>query len=55
MKVELDEKGTLKIIAENGLESYALQKWSKEFFCDVKEAKSVLLISTRIGEEQKGH
>jgi len=27
MKVEIDNKGNLKIVAENGLESFALTRW----------------------------
>lgn len=30
MKATIDGDGTLRVYAENGLESYALDKWSKE-------------------------
>jgi len=36
MKVELDEKGNLKVSAETKLEAYALNKWSADYFKRVK-------------------
>lgn len=47
MKVKLDEKGTLTVTPETGLEQYALERWSTEYFdsCECTgESDACLLI-----------
>ena len=44
MKVEIKNDGTLTVTAESELESYALDKWSDEYFKDSCFGDSKLLI-----------
>lgn len=46
MKATIQENGTLVITPENEMESYALIKWSEEFFVDENHRKATLAIET---------
>lgn len=54
MKATITDKGALKITPENGLESYALEKWFEGYDMTDGKCESVLHIET-IRERDEEH
>ena len=42
MKATINYHGDLKVTAENDIESYALMKWSQDYFINKEERQSTL-------------
>ena len=57
MKASISARGTLKISAETGLESFALKYWSEVYFHDKPDQPGdpMLLIEITLVEDKREH
>lgn len=50
MKAKIDQFGTLRVIAENELEAYALRKWSDDYASQDESRTPVLHLDYGLGD-----